>query len=1530
MMTIVSPPTAWLPALAALFYATASTLGGATLPAGFSEQEVGSLWTEPVGVAFDSHPQGSNRTYVWERAGRVWILENGVNSWTPLLDIRDEVGAWRDYGMLGFTLDPNFQENGYIYVSYVVDRHHLLHAGTPDYDPTANEYLAATIGRVTRYTARASDGFRTVDPASRRVLVGETVATGIPILHGSHAPGTLAFGLDGTLLVASGDAASWEEMDDGGSDGNSYAPQGLADGIIQSKEDVGAFRAQLVDSLSGKILRIDPSSGDGIPSNPFYDPARPRAPKSRVWALGLRNPYRMTVRPDTGSHLPADADPGLIVLGDVGWNTFEEVHVIKSAGQNCGWPLFEGLTPQPTYQDSPAENLDAPNPLGGYFRFKDLLVQETLGSPSWPNPREPSQQVPATIARFMHKRPVIDVGRDVALVGPARTGTFSGDTATETKIGAPGSPVAGPQYLANTSTGGVFYSGLDFPANYRGTYFHADYGQGWIKNIVFDANHRPVEVSHFATGIRPVCLATHPTDGGLYYVDMTIPAVRKIVYAPGGNRPPIARASADLMFGSSPLTVQFSSAGSSDPDGQVLTYQWEFGDGATSTSANPAYTFVATGARRYDVRLTVADGAGATAQVSFAVFVNHTLPLVEMLSPIDGTKYPLSGDTDYRLSRRVTETPGHPTTTTWSVFLRHNNHEHGEPPINGSEAIATLSPVYSPTEESSYRIVLTVTDDLGAVVQREARLFPNASNVAPQIGWSTPSRSRSIDGGVAILDGAATAADPDSTGIESGELRVECSTAEALSIVPEGDGPGQVNLSGTSVLFGGVNVGRVTISGSSLSVAFNDAATPAAARAILRRVAANFTTTGTHTVTASLQDGDGGTSPPALLRVNVSTNQPPMIVLTSPINGASFVAPASIALTANATDADGNVAKVEFFSGATKVGEATSAPFGFGWSSVSAGSYSLTARATDNSGATADSLAVVITVTSPNQPPVVVLTAPLNGATFVPPANLTLAASAGDADGEIKKVEFFSGALKLGVSRIPPYTLLWGNVPAGTYSLTARATDNQNAATTSAAATITVAPPGGLLPPWQSRDIGPVALAGSAAFAGGRFTVTASGRDISLNADQFRYVWQPWAGDGDIVCRVDSISYVSPGTIAGVMFREALGPKSRHVMVDLTAGAGAMMRHRVQAAGPTAEVNGPDEIAPYWLKLTRRGALFSGWISGDGLNWSLVGTLTLSLPEQCLVGLVTCAANGLINDPLAATTVTFSNVSVRAPENEHPAVVLTSPVSGTMFNPPPSVLIEALASDPRGPIEKLEFFDDATKIGEIATPPFALSWEGIATGAYTLRAKATGPAGSVATSEPVQFTVRESAISLPAPWQHQDIGAVARAGNATAAANAFTVSSSGAAAPASADQLHYVWQQWNGDGTIVARVVSIGNTNAQAFAGVMFREALSPDARNVLLSVRAGVSTAFQWRGRSGRLSKIVAGPEVAAPRWLKLVRKGTRFSGFISADGIIWRRVGRQTVAIPEACFVGLAVCAANEAAVTNGVFDRIQVSAP
>ncbi|MFN0125276.1 MAG: PQQ-dependent sugar dehydrogenase, partial [Verrucomicrobiales bacterium] len=356
-------PTAWLRFCFLFnFLLFINVIGGraATLPEGFVEEEVGSGWNEAVGLVFGKNGDGTkDRAYVWEREGRVWIVEDGVKLATPLLDIGEEVGGWRDYGMLGMALDPHFQTNGYFYVLYVVDRHHLMSFGTASYHATTDDYYAATIGRVTRFTARRGDDFRSVDPASRKVLLGETKSTGFPILHMSHGTGSLVFGSDGTLLAACGDGANYEIVDSGGTTGGTHAPQAVADGIITAEENVGAFRCPMLDSLSGKIVRMDPATGDGVASNPFFQNGAPRSARSRIWATGLRNPLRMTLKPGSGEHDPAAGAPGVLMIGDVGWNSAEDLEVADGPGKNFGWPLYEGYNQNSAYWNVRPAGMDA-------------------------------------------------------------------------------------------------------------------------------------------------------------------------------------------------------------------------------------------------------------------------------------------------------------------------------------------------------------------------------------------------------------------------------------------------------------------------------------------------------------------------------------------------------------------------------------------------------------------------------------------------------------------------------------------------------------------------------------------------------------------------------------------------------------------------------------------------------------------------------------------------------------------------------------------------------------------------------------------------------------------------------------------------------------------------------------------------------------------------------------------------------------------------------------------------------------------
>ena len=200
-----------------------------------------------------------------------------------------------------------------------------------------------------------------------------------------------------------------------------------------------------------------------------------------------------------------------------------------------------------------------------------------------------------------------------------------------------------------------------------------------------------------------------------------------------------------------------------------------------------------------------------------------------------------------------------------------------------------------------------------------------------------------------------------------------------------------------------------------------------------------------------------GTAPCTLTLTAASTvvqaafsraNQAPTVALTSPASGAVLPpAPASTTVTASASDPDGTVARVEFFAGAVKIGESVTAPYAIGWSPVASGPYVLTARVTDDDGVAVDSAPVAVTVAAPNQPPVLSITSPLPGATFVAPATVVLSADASDPDGTVARVEFFEGVTSRGFDTTSPYSVTWSRVTAGSHALTAVATDDHGATT---------------------------------------------------------------------------------------------------------------------------------------------------------------------------------------------------------------------------------------------------------------------------------------------------------------------------------------------------------------------------------------------------------------------------------------------------------------------------------------------------
>ncbi|MBL8236867.1 MAG: hypothetical protein JNM66_05580, partial [Bryobacterales bacterium] len=212
---------------------------------------------------------------------------------------------------------------------------------------------------------------------------------------------------------------------------------------------------------------------------------------------------------------------------------------------------------------------------------------------------------------------------------------------------------------------------------------------------------------------------------------------------------------------------------------------------------------------------------------------------------------------------------------------------------------------------------------------------------------------------------------------------------------------------------------------------------------------------GTYSITAKATGSNGLTTTSAPVSVTVTAPAAPVVALTSPVAGASFVAPASVSIAATATTTQGTISQVEFFNGGTLLGADTTAPFSFNWTNAAAGTYSITARATGSNGLATVSAPVNVNVIAPIAP-TVLLTAPVNGATFAAPTTLTINANATTTQGTVAQVEFYNGATLLGADTTAPYSFIWTNVAAGSYTLTAKAIGSNTLAATTAPVTITV------------------------------------------------------------------------------------------------------------------------------------------------------------------------------------------------------------------------------------------------------------------------------------------------------------------------------------------------------------------------------------------------------------------------------------------------------------------------------------------
>jgi PKD repeat protein len=987
--------------------------------------------------------------------------------------------------------------------------------------------------------------------------VGETFSEGWPACYYSHVIGTVLFGNDGTLLVGSGDAASYNHVDAGGIYPACFGPD-----RIDPNEDIGSFRSIYPGSLAGKILRLDPETGLGLPSNPFYD-GDPASAQSRTWVSGLRNPFRFSIN-DDGSSNPADGQPGTLYIGDVGWNTWEDLNV-ASGGENFGWPCYEGPNPHTGYQSaSPAHSGCNTLPAGDhapptyYFRHQNAHTSNPPGL------------------------------RGAAIVV------------------------------------GDIYRGTRYPAAQQGQLFYADYARGWMAHTLPEgpgglaANH-----TVFSESTGPIVdLRYDPASEYMYLVNIASGSVMRMRHAGGDeNSPPVAIASASPSQGAPPLAVQFTGSESFDPDGGALTYSWDFGDGATSDLPDPGHTYTEPGT--FTATLTVRDAFNASASTTVEILVAGEPPVAAIAAPLAGT-WAAVGE-EVILQGTASGGAQDPASLhyAWSITQVHNDHDHPDV-FTGEGPLATfVVPEHGlPHEVEYYRIALTVTDDFGLTDTAERFLLVAQPRMHEITGAGVPVASGARPASGEPVAAAPYAREfvpaPEPAGFEvpAGEVELGFEFDRAWDFThvvlehPAGGGffselqvavrqqgawaePDYVTVIEPHVQDGRAvyNVLFAAASGDAIRIT---GTAPAPTEAVVRPFA--------------LLAGDPAPEP--WTSANIGYNPNPGwtgygdglfgIAGFGDIWGTAdrfhytfqpMTGDGQITARIHTVDAANAWAKAGLM---IRGGTSTTAAHASLWATPGHGR---TLQARQEPAGETGSFGHV----GGGAPSWLRLVRQGN-------AVRAYVSASGEDWSQI-------GSVTLEIEE----TVLVGMAVTATDFVGA----NDHAVATFSDVTIgepAPPPPGALPEPWASTDIGFVRVPGSATYQEGRFTVTGAG-DAWGASDGLHYAYRPMAGDGVATVLVESIDAEFDWAKLGLMVRESTAAASRHVSVYLTPGHGVQMQGRAETGGPSAAAGARPNGAPVWLRIRREGDTFTALASDDGAAWSLVGSMHAPMAADVLVGL---------------------------------------------------------------------------------------------------------------------------------------------------------------------------------------------------------------------------------------------------------------------------------------------------------------------
>jgi glucose/arabinose dehydrogenase len=529
------------------------------LPPGFQDTVAFEDLEQPT--AFRFAPDG--RVFVAEKAGRIGVYDDFEDAEPTLFaDLRTDVYDHGDRGLLGLALDPEFPTRPYVYALYTYD--HILGDpaaapkwGTPDTSgdscpDTKGADDCVVSGRLVRLTAEGGGDHAEEDAQGP---LQDVLAEDWCQQFSSHSIGDLQFGPEGALYASGGDGASFTGSDYGqfGAPANPCGdpPGGFGTALTPPTAEGGSLRSQNLHNLNGKIIRIDPDSGEGWPDNPMVSSLDEDT--RRIVAYGFRNPFRFTIDPVTGE----------IYTGNVGSSEIEEIDRFAAppkATYNSGWPCYEGPDRQ--------------------FLFKDLGLDvcESLYD------AEPGSTSPP-LFYFSHAQEVVP-----------------GDECSFTA----GSALGGIGFYEGSKFPPAYQGALFFADAVRGCIYVMHEGK--------DGRPDPLTTTRFLREgqIYPGVDIQEGPDGALYYASLFGDesfgngAIHRITYAPGA---PTARLEADPQWGPAPLEADLDASESSDPDGDSLEYAWDLdGNGSFETSGGETKALNLASALNRQVAVRVSDG----------------------------------------------------------------------------------------------------------------------------------------------------------------------------------------------------------------------------------------------------------------------------------------------------------------------------------------------------------------------------------------------------------------------------------------------------------------------------------------------------------------------------------------------------------------------------------------------------------------------------------------------------------------------------------------------------------------------------------------------------------------------------------------------------------------------------------------------------------------------------------------------------------------------------------------------------------